>query len=252
MAGISKRIRAKGVRRKLLPPPSLENKYVAGLQQVLGYVHESYMSYLVPKLPTIARQDDNKYTTELELLWATIRTAIPKKVADVFRSVFGKLDESGARELSTLIGIDVRRIGLGHLVDQFLNENIRLVEEAGRSYADKVREVFEQPYASTLRVEELKKQLLKQQDISKARADLIARDQVLKFNGQINQERQRRAGVTQYVWSTSQDERVRPDHAPPEPRLATPGRPISLSRPRHRSRRRLPARAPRSAPRWRD
>ena len=50
-------------------------------------------------------------------------------------------------------------------------------------------------------------------DGNEARAVLIARDQTGKLYGQINSDRQRNLGVTRFVWRTSNDERVREDHA---------------------------------------
>jgi len=47
----------------------------------------------------------------------------------------------------------------------------------------------------------------------RARARLIARDQVAKLNGNLTQTRQKTLGVTHYVWRTSLDERVRFSHA---------------------------------------
>lgn len=44
---------------------------------------------------------------------------------------------------------------------------------------------------------------------AKKRAAFIARDQVATFNGELNRIRQTAAGVTEYEWSTSKDERVR-------------------------------------------
>lgn len=44
------------------------------------------------------------------------------------------------------------------------------------------------------------------------RARLIARDQVSKANSSLNMVRQQQAGLKEYVWSTSGDERVRPSH----------------------------------------
>jgi SPP1 gp7 family putative phage head morphogenesis protein len=45
--------------------------------------------------------------------------------------------------------------------------------------------------------------------ITQRHARLIARDQIGKLNGQVTQTTQRLAGVTEYVWVTSDDERVR-------------------------------------------
>lgn len=46
----------------------------------------------------------------------------------------------------------------------------------------------------------------------KSHAKLIARDQVSKLNGKLNQYRQQQLGGTRYTWRTSEDERVREDH----------------------------------------
>jgi SPP1 gp7 family putative phage head morphogenesis protein len=62
-------------------------------------------------------------------------------------------------------------------------------------------------------VRDISKLLQEQAGYSKSRAELTARDQTLKLYGQIQEERQQKAGITKYVWTTSQDERVRPDHA---------------------------------------
>jgi SPP1 gp7 family putative phage head morphogenesis protein len=45
--------------------------------------------------------------------------------------------------------------------------------------------------------------------VGRARARLIARDQTLKYNGQVTEQLHKDAGVTSYIWSTSRDERVR-------------------------------------------
>jgi len=49
--------------------------------------------------------------------------------------------------------------------------------------------------------------------VSASRAQLIAVDQTLKTNAQVMRARHEAAGVTQYRWSSSRDERVRKRHA---------------------------------------
>ena len=47
---------------------------------------------------------------------------------------------------------------------------------------------------------------------TKKRAKLIARDQTQKVNAAVTQGRQSNLGVTEYIWRTSSDERVRESH----------------------------------------
>jgi SPP1 gp7 family putative phage head morphogenesis protein len=62
-------------------------------------------------------------------------------------------------------------------------------------------------------------------DVSESRANLIARDQVAKLNGQFTKERQADLGVEQYTWRTVGDERVRKTHASVDGQVFTWGRP---------------------------
>lgn len=168
-----------------------------------------------PRLPAMPQPmvPFGRHGVELQTILAKLTLGTRQRVINLFNKTTGKLDIDNAKVIADLIGVDVRRLGISHIVDQFRESTIRLVEDAGRSYAKQVREVFEAPGAHNLRVEELRDQLEKCADVSTSRADLIARDQVLKMNGQITASRQQRAGITQYEWSTSQDERVRDTHA---------------------------------------
>ena len=48
--------------------------------------------------------------------------------------------------------------------------------------------------------------------MSKRHARLIARDQTAKLNGAIQKAQQQDAGIEEYIWSTSDDSRVRHSH----------------------------------------
>ena len=59
---------------------------------------------------------------------------------------------------------------------------------------------------------QLNRELRKTHGFGRYRARLIARDQVGKLYGGLNERRQLAAGIEDYVWQTRQDERVRPSH----------------------------------------
>ncbi len=65
---------------------------------------------------------------------------------------------------------------------------------------------------SGLRVEELQKQLAQLDGVSKRRAEVIARDQTVKYNGKMTEIRHKDIGVKAYFWRTAGDGRVRPEH----------------------------------------
>lgn len=62
------------------------------------------------------------------------------------------------------------------------------------------------------RVEALAKKIRKATQIEVRRAELIARDQVLRAYGRLQELRQQTAGIANYVWTTVKDGRVREVH----------------------------------------
>ena len=71
----------------------------------------------------------------------------------------------------------------------------------------------------------VRKQLTDKFGIEDRRAGRIARDQVASWNADLNELRQSEAGVTEYIWRSSKDERTRPLHKALEGRTFKWGKP---------------------------
>ena len=89
--------------------------------------------------------------------------------------------------------------------------NLRLIKSLCDEHVARVGKVLAAAGRGT-RVEEIARELQEATGASRARADLIARDQVLRLNSQVTEDRHRAAGITEYVWSASRDVRVRKRH----------------------------------------
>jgi len=76
-----------------------------------------------------------------------------------------------------------------------------------------------------VRVEELKDRLRGLDGITKRRAEVIARDQVVKYNGKMTEIRHKDIGVRRYRWRTSKNGRVRDEHRAREGKLFYYARP---------------------------
>ncbi len=109
------------------------------------------------------------------------------------------------------IGIDLRG-QIGPTLGIIQERNQRLITKAGRDFAADIAKVIDDPANWGKRHEDLAKLLHERASVSPSRAELIARDQASKTAGQINEHRQRNAGVTTYTWSGSLDERERDTH----------------------------------------
>jgi SPP1 gp7 family putative phage head morphogenesis protein len=111
-----------------------------------------------------------------------------------------------------VIGIPTSQHAPGAPIAVFRDRNLELIKSLDKEMIDQLRDVLENAEKNALRVETLRAQIQERFDVSKSHADLIATDQVLKLNSNITEWRQTSAGITQYEWSTSGDERVRPMH----------------------------------------
>jgi len=199
---------------QLKPPALAEQTYVKALQRILRELRQDLEAFVKPRLGQVARADadtpfSGQYDIEVIQVLPKMRFKVAKAFDDMSFSVLRKL----VRGVTLKDALSARAYSL---VEAAREENIRLVEKAGRLYASRVREVFEDPEAVGLRVEQLADRLQKTGDITDSRAELIARDQTLKLSGKVNEIRQTEAGVSRYVWSTSKDDSVRDSHAEKE------------------------------------
>lgn len=211
MGPLSARARRRVLARTLESNRRLEARYERALQSVVRSLHEDVFAAIRVQLPYYARADGT-FATEINGILVQHVTTIDRRVGPLFDDHADRVSSANAKALR-LIGIRPSDARLGSIIAEKRNENLRLIEKAERSYADDVRKLFEDPETFGLRVEEIAQRLVERGDVSESRATLIARDQTLKLNGAITQTRQENAGISQYTWSTSLDERVRPEHA---------------------------------------
>ncbi len=91
--------------------------------------------------------------------------------------------------------------------------NIELITSIPDQFFEKLGDAVGKNMESGMRFEDLAKEIERIGDVTESRAKLIARDQTSKMNGAFNEARQTSLGIDRYVWQTSGDERVRPEHA---------------------------------------
>jgi SPP1 gp7 family putative phage head morphogenesis protein len=93
-------------------------------------------------------------------------------------------------------------------------QNYVYFQDMAGDYIKKINSAVEKAITGGLSPSQLAQQILKiDQSVSTGKANLLARDQIGKLNGQVTQARMEAAGLEMYIWSTSGDERVRESHA---------------------------------------
>lgn len=98
------------------------------------------------------------------------------------------------------------------IMETWVSDNVDLITSITNKPLDRMREIVQQGQADGRRIEAIAKDINSAYSNGMSRAQLIARDQTAKLNGQITRKQQEDAGVRMYVWRTVGDQRVRETH----------------------------------------
>ena len=116
------------------------------------------------------------------------------------------------------LGIDIREDyyngdKIADLLEEWVSRNVELISTIPDDTLDKMKDIVYDGYvngkSTTRMVEDIQRIYM----VSQRHAELIARDQTAKLNGAIQRQEQQDAGITEYIWCTTGDERVRRSHA---------------------------------------
>lgn len=133
-------------------------------------------------------------------------------------SIFGDTSAYGLqgvkRQFQYTLGINpvLTEPYLDRAMQVFAAENASLITSIPTQTLGQVEDVVRNAILAGTRPEQLQSLIQARFNVASSRASLIARDQVGKLHGQLNQLRQTELGITSYFWQTSNDERVRDSH----------------------------------------
>lgn len=97
-------------------------------------------------------------------------------------------------------------------LDAWRIENVNLITRLKADTFSRIAEAARQGVEEGRPAVDIKRQLVKEFQITSRHAELIARDQVGKLNGQLTMKRQQNLGIDRYRWHTAGDNRVRSTH----------------------------------------
>ena len=208
-------------------PVSVQLEYYMSLRRFVDSVHEDIKRKVYPvakaasesiNIRTDARKDP-ELEAKLEKLAREIiakaegpSKALPRKV---LKEIEAKQREHLNRRTRKAVGVDlIKSVSpeVARATKKAARENSKLIKSIPKRYLAAVNRKVLQAVESGTRWETLAKDLEETYGTTKARARLIATDQVGKYYGKLNQFRQQEIGVKRYTWRTSGDSRVRPVH----------------------------------------
>lgn len=227
--------RARKVPRGKLPRAAML-EYSIELARIAAGIVEDTRRILLPRLEEIARQDhrvdalavrlDRIAADRLRALLDELsreigRDVTPDRARRIASSVGGDVSIHSIadlqRQIRSAVGLDVfvgpgstrmrERLGL------FVEENASLISSIGDEHTRRVERVIRDAVRRGDRVEILQARIEREFDVVGSRAELIALDQILKAHGAFTEAAQLDAGIVEYTWATSNDERVRETHA---------------------------------------
>lgn len=213
-----------------IEPRAIERSYQQDLRRRIAIARDLVRVELIPNLESAIRVERQNLPTQDALaddLFIMIN-GIRVRFAQLFK-------DTQLREIIRNRGLAVSRHNLAQFrkvfrqaigvdpfkdepwlrsqIDNFVEQNVALIKSVDEQYFSQVQETVFRGARQGKTAKEIAKEIRKRGKVAKSRSELIARDQVNKFNGQLNQLRQQDVGVTKYRWRTSLDERVRPEHA---------------------------------------
>lgn len=211
-----------------------ERLYERLLNDVVRRMFGDLKAKLLPALPSIVSLDtsdgdDAKLSEIIESLKSKYTLAGAEKMylgiaRDMSVAIEGRHRQQTAGQLKSL-GIDIFREApeFDALRKRFVARNVRLIKSVVGDALDQTAKLIDAGTAQGLRHEEIASQIFERLGdgskldpsvLGKAenRARLIARDQVLTFQAELNRSRQRANGIERFIWRTVGDFRVRDLH----------------------------------------
>lgn len=220
-------------KRQLTPPAQAEREYQRMVGQYLRLLNKLLKQYLPEMRDAAAREESNQRQDDTSDLLSIVTKMFDKMGEELKRITenFGfrhKVEQMAklTQKLSIKEWIKAVHDTLGidladnyytgelfrQLMEQWVDENVGLIVTIPQDTLGDMRRIVLEGYRNGMPTKSLVKEIQKAYNISLRHARLIARDQTAKLNSQICRKQQEDAGVTEYIWSTSEDERVRASH----------------------------------------
>lgn len=218
----------RGLRRRAprwLYPSGIERDYTNRLIDMLDRFESEIERLLVSRLPSLAIQSEmaraDDFLDDIKSLMSalnvsaasifgnaeTMAYSVATRVMDFSRDQYKKI-------INATLGVDPISSDdyLRAQLKGFAQQNATLIKSIPQNLLTDVEGIVTRGLTGGATVKDMEQNIKSRFNVSRNRARLIARDQVGKLNGQLTKIRQERVGVTEYIWNTSGDERVRPSH----------------------------------------
>lgn len=236
---------------KWLFPAAAELAYRAALLAFVDELATAIREDLITRLPALFRDANplapraDDWVQDLASIMAALRARLSRpadnaedaaNVVALDVSAFNR--DQWRRIIHGALGIDVftAEPNLAPIIAAFAKENASRIKSIPEKLLGEVEQLTFRGLRQGTRPEALANDIFARFDVTRARARLIARDQIGSLNGELTKVRQEALGVSRYKWRGALDERERPLHVEREgmifswdkpPSDGHPGQPIN-------------------------
>ena len=174
-----------------------------------------------------SRFDDSQdLDAKLRLLLQDVATALEKRIAEygldqkveqIAKMAKNVSIREWKRAVKDTLGIDLlddyyKGEFFEEAIRRWIAENVLLIKSIPSETLSNMREIILGSYLKGSSIRDIQKAIQETYNVSKRKAQLLARDQVATLNAQLTKAQQTDAGCKKYRWSDSRDGRVRDCH----------------------------------------
>ena len=191
----------------------IELRYSSRLRSV-AQVIQHYVKGIVPASGLSA--GDAETLQQALRQYASTLTPWARSVAERMLAEVSARDDrawqSAAQTMSRHLRREIEQAPTGQLMQARLDEQISLITSLPREAAERVRKLATEAKASGTRADVLAAKILETGEVTKARANTIARTETSRTATELTRARAMHVGSVGYVWRTAGDADVRKSH----------------------------------------
>lgn len=215
-------------------PISIEREYLRFLNLYANAYNKLLrdgLADIMPGMKEIAGQEQlrvDDFADDISKLFKFVNSKMAVRFTDevlrrAAKSMVGKSSKYSKKQLAKIIDkhdegkeLHIEPLltdrGMNPYFQNIVEQNVSLIKSIPEYSQTRMKETLIAMLTKDATNKEIQAVLMKGFKLTKGRAAFIARDQVGKLNGSLEQHRQRQLGITRYIWRTSEDARVRKDH----------------------------------------
>jgi len=213
-------------KRRWLYPVGLEREYQRFAKRLVKALLEAGKEELasLQRLATYSTIKTDGVSADIITIMQAVRKRFGSKISDMqmeaeIRRLAKLTDDYNSKQFQAAIRsalqVDIfqHEPWLQELTNMWVAENVRLIKSIPEQFFGDVEGIVNRGLMDGSLGSEMGDDIKRVYEVTDRRSQLIARDQVGKLNGDLTKYRQTGVGIESYVWSTSKDSRVRPQHS---------------------------------------